>query len=67
MGRLSFRTLIEGLGSRIEVIVHFLALLELCKLGLIELGQGSTFGDVQIEWLDESKDFDIGRVDSYEG
>jgi chromatin segregation and condensation protein Rec8/ScpA/Scc1 (kleisin family) len=47
--------------------VHFLALLELCKLGLIELGQGSTFGDVQIEWLDEGSDFDIGRVDSYEG
>jgi segregation and condensation protein A len=67
MGRLSFRTLTEGLGSRIEVIVHFLALLELCKLGLIELGQGSTFGDVQIEWLEEGTDFDIGRVDSYEG
>jgi len=67
MGRLSFRTLTEALGSRIEVIVHFLALLELCKLGLIELGQGSTFGDVQIEWLDESTDFDIGRVDRYEG
>jgi segregation and condensation protein A len=67
MGRLSFRTLTEGLESRIEVIVHFLALLELCKLGLIELGQGSTFGDVQIEWLDEGTDFDIGRVDSYEG
>jgi segregation and condensation protein A len=67
MGRLSFRTLIEALGSRIEVIVHFLALLELCKLGLIELGQGSTFGDVQIQWLDEGTDFDIGRVDSYEG
>jgi len=67
MGRLSFRTLTEGLGSRIEVIVHFLALLELCKLGLVELGQGSTFGDVQIEWLDEGSDFDIGRVDSYEG
>jgi len=67
MGRLSFRTLTEALGSRIEVIVHFLALLELCKLGLIELGQGSTFGDVQIEWLDEGTDFDIGRVDSYEG
>jgi segregation and condensation protein A len=67
MGRLSFRTLTASLGSRIEVIVHFLALLELCKLGLIDLGQGSTFGDVQIEWLDEGSDLDIGRVDSYEG
>ena len=47
MGSLSFRALTESLGSRIEIIVHFLALLELCKLGLVELGQGSTFGDVR--------------------
>ena len=67
MGRLSFRTLTEGLGSRIEVIVHFLALLELCKLGHIELGQGATFGDVEIEWLDVSLGLDLGKVDSYEG
>ena len=67
MGRLTFRALTEGLQSRIEVIVHFLALLELCKLGLIDLGQGSTFGDVQIEWLDETSLLDLGRVDSYEG
>jgi segregation and condensation protein A len=67
MGRLSFRALTDALGSRIEIIVHFLALLELCKLGLIELGQGSTFGDVQIQWIDGGSDFDIGRVDTYEG
>lgn len=67
MGRLSFRALTEGLGSRIEIIVHFLALLELCKLGLIDLGQGATFGDVQIEWLDAEQVLEIGRVDSYEG
>jgi len=67
MGRLSFRTLTEGLESRIEIIVHFLALLELCKLGHVELGQGSTFGEVEIEWLNDASDFEIGRVDSYEG
>ncbi len=67
MGTLSFRALTEGLGSRIEIIVHFLALLELCKLGLVELGQGSTFGDVQIVWIEEGSDLDLGRVDVYEG
>ena len=67
MGRLTFRALTDGLESRIEVIVHFLALLELCKLGLIDLGQGTTFGDVQIEWLDATSLLDLGRVDSYEG
>jgi len=52
------------LGSRIEIIVHFLALLELCKLGLVELGQGSTFGDVQISWIDEGSDLDIEGLTS---
>jgi segregation and condensation protein A len=67
MGRLSFRRLTESLGTRIEVIVHFLALLELCKLGLIDLGQGTTFGDVEIAWLDATTTLDLGRIDSYEG
>ena len=67
LGRLSFRTLTAGLLSRIEVIVHFLALLELCKLGHVELGQGATFGEVEVEWLDSTVGLEIGRVDSYEG
>jgi segregation and condensation protein A len=67
MGRLSFRGLTEGLSTRIEIIVHFLALLELCKLGHVELGQGVTFGDVQILWIESSLGLDIGGVDSYEG
>ncbi len=67
MGRFSFRQLTEALATRIEVIVHFLALLELCKLGHVTLGQGATFGEVQIEWLDSSSRLDFGGVDSYEG
>lgn len=67
MGRLSFRRLTENLATRIEIIVHFLAILELCKLGHLSLGQGSTFGDVQIEWIDSTLGLDIGGVDSYEG
>jgi len=67
MGRVSFRALTEGLGSRIEIIVHFLAILELCKLGHVDLGQGATFGDVQIQWLEVNAGLEIGRVDTYEG
>jgi len=67
MGRLSFRDLTAGLTTRIEIIVHFLALLELCKLGHIELGQGATFGDVDISWIDDSTGVDLGRIDTYEG
>jgi segregation and condensation protein A len=48
----SFRTLVQGCVTRMEVIVRFLALLELCKMGQVTLGQGSTFGDLHIDWLD---------------
>ncbi len=48
----SFRTLVEGCTTRMEVIVRFLALLELCKMGRVTLGQGQTFGDLQIDWLE---------------
>jgi segregation and condensation protein A len=67
LGTLSFRALTEGLGSRIEVIVHFLALLELCKLGRVNLGQGATFGEVRIEWLNDDTGLELGKVDTYEG
>jgi segregation and condensation protein A len=67
LGPLSFRALTEGLGSRIEVIVHFLALLELCKLGRVNLGQGATFGEVRIEWLNDGTGLELGKVDTYEG
>jgi segregation and condensation protein A len=48
----SFRQLVEACGTRMEVIVRFLALLELCKMGRVTLGQGRTFGDLQISWLE---------------
>ena len=67
MGRVTFRTLVAGIVERIEIIVHFLALLELCKLGRVELGQGVTFGDVEIEWIGDDSVLEIGRIDVYEG
>jgi segregation and condensation protein A len=47
----SFRELVRTCRTRMDVIVRFLALLELCKMGRITLGQGHTFGDLQISWL----------------
>lgn len=47
----SFRDLTRGLQHRIEIIVRFLALLELCKLGKVSLGQGGTFGELQVQWI----------------
>ena len=51
VGRASFRQLTDGLDGRLEVIVHFLALLEMYKQGLVELDQGSTFGELEVTWL----------------
>ncbi len=66
-GRTSFRDLTTGLASRIEVIVTFLALLELCKLGKVSLGQGATFGDVSIEWIGDEDVLSEEAIDAYEG
>ena len=71
-GAISFRQLVDGLNERIEIIVHFLAVLELCKLGRVSLGQGQTFGDLQIAWIGEAPDEDAIisgtlEVDDYDG
>ncbi len=66
-GPVSFRDLTRGLETRIEVIVHFLALLELCKLGHVELGQGETFGDVEVVWTGGEGRVSLEGVDVYEG
>ena len=49
-GRITFRRLTGGLVERLEVIVRFLALLELFKQGLVELEQADAFGDIEIRW-----------------
>lgn len=67
LGRVRFSQLVGELSTRIEIIVHFLALLELCKLGHVDLGQGATFGELEVEWHRESGALEIGGVDHYEG
>ena len=46
----SFRDLVADCDERIEVVVRFLALLELYRDGLVELQQGETFGEIRVEW-----------------
>jgi segregation and condensation protein A len=72
VGRTSFRALIGHLRTRIEVIVRFLAVLELCKLGKVELGQGRTFGDLEVSWIHHPEELvaaGVGAlaVDDYDG
>jgi segregation and condensation protein A len=50
-GRITFRRLTDGLGERLEVIVRFLAVLEMYKQGLVDVDQVGTFGEIEIIWL----------------
>jgi len=48
-GRLSFRQWIEDAQTRVEVIVTFLAILELYKSRAIEMQQDENYGDILVE------------------
>jgi segregation and condensation protein A len=73
IGRITFRRLTDGLVERMEVIVRFLALLELFKQGLVELDQADAFGEIEVCWTGEADaDDDLVRtaaaaIDDYEG
>lgn len=49
-GLVTFRDLTSHLKTRMQVIVRFLALLELHKRGALTLDQGETFGDLHVRW-----------------
>lgn len=69
-GRTTFRELTGELSERIDVVVHFLAVLELYKQGLVELEQAATFGALEITWVgDEGGALEsvLVGVDSYGG
>lgn len=68
VGRISFRRLTADLADRIEVIVRFLAVLELFKQGAVDLDQPERFGDIEVAWIADSS-FDESEllVDVYEG
>jgi segregation and condensation protein A len=69
VGRISFRRLTSGLVERLEVIVRFLALLELFKQGLIELDQDEQFGEIDVLWTGGLEPVAAGSIaiDDYEG
>jgi segregation and condensation protein A len=69
VGRITFRHLTAQLVDRLDVIVRFLAVLELFKQGLVDLDQGERFGDIVIVWLGDAAVGVLDRelVDSYEG
>jgi segregation and condensation protein A len=70
VGRVTFRRLTASLVDRLEVVVRFLALLELFKQGLVDIEQAMAFGDIDIVWLGgEGADegYALASIDAYDG
>ncbi len=66
-GRISFRRLTGALVERLEIVVRFLAVLELFKQGLVDLDQPRTFGEIEIIWLGHDHADAVELIDAYEG
>jgi segregation and condensation protein A len=69
MGRVTFRRLTEEFVERLEIVVRFLAVLELFKQGFIELDQPAAFGDIEIVWVGSPAlgVADMAGIDTYDG
>lgn len=72
VGQITFRALTAPLVDRIEVVVRFLAVLELYKRGMVDLHQATTCGELSIQWLGASDEdvsvFEqLATVDAYDG
>ena len=70
VGRITFRALTGDLVERLEVVVRFLAVLELFKVGLVDLDQPRTFGEIEIVWRGDAGDGGgdrLAAVDAYDG
>ncbi|MCY4293394.1 MAG: segregation/condensation protein A [Acidimicrobiaceae bacterium] len=69
--RATFRRLTDGIDDRVELVVRFLAVLELFKQGLADVEQAVTFGDIVISWTGgdgaEARAAAVAGVDVYEG
>ena len=71
LGRITFRRLTSDLTERIDVVVSFLAILELYKQGLVDLDQVETFGDLLVSWCGgtpaDAAELVLAGADAYEG
>ncbi|MDP8956687.1 MAG: segregation/condensation protein A [Actinomycetota bacterium] len=49
-GEVRFSELVQDRAERIEIVIRFLALLELYREGKVDLSQAERFGDIRIRW-----------------
>jgi len=66
-GRSTFSELTTRLAERLEIIVHFLALLELYKQGLVDLEQAGSFAELHVLWLGGPGPGEPAEVEEYQG
>lgn len=68
-GPRTFRSLTAGVFEKVEIVVRFLAVLELFKQGYVELEQTTCFGDLTVEWIGslDDRELALAGVDKYEG
>jgi len=68
-GRVTFRALTASFVDRVEIVVRFLAVLELFKQGLVDLDQPRAFGDIEISWIGSPalRVTDLAAIDAYDG
>ena len=67
VGRITFRRLTSELADRLDVIVRFLAVLELFKQGVVDVDQVGQFGDITIAWVGGDAEQAMALADVYEG
>ncbi len=64
---MSFRALVSGAPHRLEVIVRFLAVLELYKQGIVDLLQFTNFGDLMVRRLQDGETaLDAASLDDWD-
>lgn len=69
LGKVTFKQITEAIHDRIEVVVRFLAILELFKQGRISLEQTDLFGDIEVLWTagNDTGFVSTMQIDDYEG
>ncbi len=61
-GKMSFRDLLEKQNSKMEVIVTFLVILELMKVGVIQIEQNDIFDDILITYVGKNEGVSIAGL-----
>lgn len=68
VGSTTFRQLTGHLSDRVEVVVRFLAVLELFKLDLVDIRQPTSFADITITWTaGDQAPVRLAAAGAYEG